>query len=197
MNRTISDNTEKDFNEADEHSKCDMVHIKEDLNVWAKTEPFSPDKQVKEIESIPKEKFIEELSLPVVVVEPKEMEIEEDLYYLKFSETERDLIFEYFKHFISNKILPRQNEIMTFLAKYEFKDIVWTDIKQKIQSKIGNEGKKNERKLCHKKEGLCSLDNKNCESEVEANFPSDDNFKVVDSEIGKYILCNLTKAKFM
>ena len=86
---------------------------------------------------------------------------------------------------------------MTFLAKYEFKDIVWTDIKQKIQSKIGNEGKKNERKLCHKKEGLCSLDNKNCESEVEANFPSDDNFKVVDSEIGKYILCNLTKAKFM
>ena len=103
-----------------------MVEIKEDLNVWAKTEPFSPDKQVKEIESIPKEKFIEELSLPVVVVEPKEMEIEEDLYYLKFSETERDLIFEYFKHFISNKILPRQHEIMTFLAKYNFKDIVWT-----------------------------------------------------------------------
>ena len=165
-----------------------MVHIKEDLNVWAKTEPFSPDKQVKEIESIPKEKFIEELSLPVVVVEPKEMEIEEDLYYLKFSETERDLIFEYFKHFISNKILPRQNEIMTFLAKYEFKDIVWTDIKQKIQSKIGNEGKKNERKLCHKKEGLCSLDNKSCESEVEleANFTAENNFKEAVNENGKY-----------
>ena len=136
-----------------------MVEIKEDLNVWAKTEPFSPDKQVKEIKSVPKEEFIKELSLQVVVVEPEEMEIEEDLYYLKFSETERDLIFEYFKHFISNKILPRQHEIMTFLAKYNFKDIVWTDIKQKIQSKIGNEGKKlknkerkNERKLCLKKE---------------------------------------------
>ena len=136
-----------------------MVEIKEDLNVWAKTEPFSPDKQVKEIKSVPKEEFIKELSLQVVVVEPEEMEIEEDLYHLKFSETERDLIFEYFKHFISNKILPRQHEIMTFLAKYNFKDIVWTDIKQKIQSKIGNEGKKlknkerkNERKLCLKKE---------------------------------------------
>ena len=56
----------------------------------------------------------------------------------------------------------------------------------KIQSKIGNEGKKNERNSCHKKEGLCSLDNKSCESEVEANFPSDDNFKEVDSKIGIY-----------
>ena len=107
-----------------------------------------------------------DLNPSVVVVEPEEMEIEEDLYYLKFSETERDLIFEYFKHFISNKILPRQHEIMTFLAKYNFKDIVWTDIKQKIQSKIGNEGKKsknkerkNERKLCLKKEEFYSLDN--------------------------------------
>ena len=100
-----------------------MVEIKEDLNMWAKTEPFSPDKQLKEIKSVPKEVFIKELSLQVLVVEPKEMEIEEDLYHLKFSETERDLIFEYFKHFISNKILPRQHEIMTFLAKYNFKDI--------------------------------------------------------------------------
>ena len=44
-----------------------------------------------------------------------------DLRRTKFSESETKMIFEYFKHFIKNKVVPKKRDTMTFLTENPIK----------------------------------------------------------------------------
>ena len=56
------------------------------------------------------------------------------------------MIFEYFQHFIDNRIIPKKCDIMTFLADHPLKDIAWTDLRNKIKVKLQNEKKRERNK---------------------------------------------------
>ena len=62
------------------------------------------------------------------------------------SNVKNNLIFQYFKNFIDNGIQPRKREITTFMTEHDIRDMAWTDIKCKVNSKITLAIKKKETK---------------------------------------------------
>ena len=56
----------------------------------------------------------------------------------KFSKSEAKMIFEYFEHFIDNRIIPKKGDIMAFLSENPLEGITWYDLKNKIKVKILN-----------------------------------------------------------